>query len=173
MNRSSRVLVTVLVVGSLAGCQGSPSLQLEYPGTAVKSVIPDMELHEAMTFGDIPLCIDGAGTEPARIDSVEAPAGSTLEITAFSVSDEMDGFGNDRVTLEGAGFDPEHRDLTRRCDGEPGRLIVEGSRSSAESASADELIVRYSAADGGSERSVQVPYAIVLCAPDELKIQDC
>lgn len=168
-----RHVLTVAVVGVLAGCQGSPPPQVEYPGTAVRSVIPDMSVHEAMTFGDIPLCIVDAETPSATIESVEAPAGSTLKISAFSVSDQMNGFGNDRVTLEAAGFDPARQELTRHCDDQPGWLVIEGSRSSEESASADELIVRYSSEGRGTESVLNIPYAIVLCAPEESEIDSC
>ncbi|MGI5188362.1 hypothetical protein ACQEVI_09485 [Promicromonospora sp. CA-289599] len=158
----------------LVGCQSFSSVRVEYPGTVVGSVIPDMGLHESMTFGDITLCIDGSGSEAAQIDSVEVPEGSTLEITAFSVADQGVGLGNDRITLIDAGFDPDERTLTRPCsDKESGRLIVEASRSTNETASADELIVHYSATDGGSERTLRIPYAIALCAPGDEQTEHC
>jgi hypothetical protein len=174
---SRRVTIAAAVVTAacfLVGCQSSSSVRVEYPGTPVGSVIPDMGLHEPMTFADITLCVDGSGSEAAQIDSVEVPEGSTLEITAFSVADQGVGLGNDRIALADAGFDPDERTLTRPCaDKESGRLIVEASRSTDETASADELIVRYSAADGGSERTLQIPYAIALCAPDDEKTEHC
>lgn len=174
MTRWIAPVVAIAVACVLAGCQAFSPVRVEYPGTAVSSVIPDMGLHEPMTFGDITLCLDGSGSEAAQIDSVEVPEGSSLEITEFSVADEGSGFGNDLVTLVEAGFDPAKRTLTRPCgDKESGRLIVEASRSTNESASADELIVHYSAAGGGSERTLRIPYAIMLCSPSDAEIEPC
>ena len=175
MDSTARWVAPVVAVACvLAGCQAFSSVRVEYPGTAVGSVIPDMGLHESMTFGDITMCLDESGSEAAQIDSVEVPEGSTLEITEFSVADEGVGLGNDRITLIDAGFDPDERTLTKPCGGkESGRLIVEASRSANETASADELIVHYSAADGGSERTLRIPYAITLCAPADEETEHC
>ncbi|WP_454860301.1 hypothetical protein [Promicromonospora soli] len=174
---SQRVIAAAAAVVAacvLAGCQAISPVRVEYPGTAVGSVIPDMALHEAMTFGDITMCLDASGSETAQIDSVEAPEGSTLEITEFSIADQGVGFGNDRITLIDAGFDPDERTLTRPCaDNESGRLIVEASRSTADTASADELIVHYSATGGGPERTLWIPYAITLCAPGDEETEHC
>lgn len=164
----------VAVACVLAGCQTFSPVQVKYPGTVVGSVIPDMGLHEPMTFADITICVDGSGSEAAQIDSVEVPEGSTLEITAFSVADQGSGLGNDRITLIEAGFDPDEQTLTKPCGGKKsGRLIVEISRSTGETASADELIVHYSATDGGSERTLRIPYAITLCAPGDEETEHC
>lgn len=174
MSRRSTAAAAAALACVLAGCQAFSPVRVEYQGTGVGSVIPDMGLHEPMTFGDIPICIESPEDGAAQVDSVEVPEGSTLEITEFSVSDERSGFGNDRVTLVDAGFDPDERTLTRPCgDKESGRLIVEASRSTNETASADELIVHYSAADGGPERTLRIPYAIALCAPGDGKTEHC
>ena len=111
------------------------------------------------------LCVEGG--ETGEITAVTTPAGSGVEVVAYSVANEPSDIGGLTGRLEDLGADTASHTVERECrkEGESGihvaTLLIEAVAQDDRSARADHLTVHWEADENSGEFDVQ--WAIMLC----------